>query len=108
MKESSEGELEPPFEIIETADWTAPVLFNSPHSVRIYPRSFLSAARLDLAMLRRSEDSFVDELILGVVGGGMPVMRAHFPRCYVDVNREPYELGPRLVDGRPPSSANTT
>jgi len=107
MKESSEVELEPPFEILEPAESTAPVVFNSPHSGRIYPRSFLSAARLDLAMLRRSEDSFVDELILGVVGGGMPVMRAHFPRCYVDVNREPYELDPRMFDGRLPSFANT-
>jgi N-formylglutamate amidohydrolase len=107
MKESSEVELEPPFEILEPAEWTAPVVFNSPHSGRVYPRSFLSAARLDLAMLRRSEDSFVDELILGVVGGGMPVMRAHFPRCYVDVNREPYELDPRMFDGRLPSFANT-
>jgi N-formylglutamate amidohydrolase len=107
MKESSEVELEPPFEILEPAEWTAPVVFNSPHSGRVYPRSFLSAARLDLAMLRRSEDSFVDELILGVVDGGMPVMRAHFPRCYVDVNREPYELDPRMFDGRLPSFANT-
>jgi len=107
MKESGEVELEPPFEILEPAAWTAPVVFNSPHSGRIYPRSFLSAARLDLAMLRRSEDSFVDELILGVVAGGMPMMRAHFPRCYVDVNREPYELDPRMFDGRLPSFANT-
>ena len=34
-------------------------------------------------------------------------MRAHFPRCYVDVNREPYELDPRMFDGRLPSFANT-
>ena len=107
MKESNEAELEPPFEILEPAEWTAPVVFNSPHSGRVYPRAFLSAARLDLAMLRRSEDSFVDELILGVVGSGIPVMRAHFPRCYVDVNREPYELDPRMFDGRLPSFANT-
>jgi N-formylglutamate deformylase len=107
MKESNEAELEPPFEILEPAQWHAPVVFNSPHSGRVYPRAFLSAARLDLAMLRRSEDSFVDELILGVVGSGIPVMRAHFPRCYVDVNREPYELDPRMFDGRLPSFANT-
>jgi N-formylglutamate amidohydrolase len=107
MKESSEAELEPPFEILEPAEWGAPVVFNSPHSGCVYPRAFLSAARLDLAMLRRSEDSFVDELILGVVGSGIPVMRAHFPRCYVDVNREPYELDPRMFDGRLPSFANT-
>ena len=58
-------------------------------------------------MLRRSEDSFVDELVLGVVGSGIPLMRAHFPRCYVDVNREPYELDPRMFEGRLPSFANT-
>jgi len=38
---------------------------------------------------------------------GHPVMRAHFPRCYVDVNREPYELDPRMFEGRLPSFANT-
>ena len=82
-------------------------MFNSPHSGRVYPRAFLSAARLDLAVLRRSEDSFVDDLVLGVVGSGIPLMRAHFPRCYVDVNREPYELDPRMFEGRLPSFANT-
>src|SRR5262249_48984013 len=30
-----------------------------------------------------------------------------FPRCFVDVNREPYELDPRMFDGRLPSFANT-
>jgi N-formylglutamate amidohydrolase len=107
MKNSNEVELEPPFEIIEPAEWTAPLVFNSPHSGRVYPRTFLAAARLDLQTLRRSEDTFVDELILGVVRAGMPMMRAHFPRCYVDVNREPYELDPRMFDGRLPSFANT-
>src|SRR3979411_1917291 len=100
-------ELEPPFEILEPAEWQGPVVFNSPHSGNIYPPAFLSAARLDPAQLRRSEDSFVDELIQGVVRRGDPLMRAHFPRCYVDVNREPYELDPRMFDGRLPSCANT-
>jgi N-formylglutamate deformylase len=67
----------------------------------------LLTSRLDLATLRRSEDSFVDELIAGVVARGHPLVRAHFPRCYVDVNREPYELDPRMFDGRLPSFANT-
>ena len=107
MSDRGEAELDPPFEILEPVEWVAPVVFNSPHSGRVYPRAFLSAARLDLTTLRRSEDSFVDELILGVVGSGLPLMRAHFPRCYVDVNREPYELDPRMFDGRLPSFANT-
>jgi N-formylglutamate amidohydrolase len=100
-------ELDPPFEIIEPAEWRGPILFNSPHSGSIYPRAFLTASRLDTSALRRSEDSFVDELVLGVVGRGYPLMRAHFPRCYIDVNREPYELDPRMFEGRLPSFANT-
>jgi N-formylglutamate deformylase len=101
------NELDPPFEILEPTEWRGPVAFNSPHSGRIYPRTFLAAARLDLAILRRSEDCFVDELLVGVVPRGHPLMRAHFPRCFVDVNREPYELDPRMFDGRLPSFANT-
>jgi N-formylglutamate amidohydrolase len=100
-------ELDPPFEILEPAELRGPVAFNSPHSGCVYPRAFLATARLDLATLRRSEDCFVDELLAGVVTRGHPLMRAHFPRCFVDVNREPYELDPRMFDGRLPSFANT-
>jgi N-formylglutamate amidohydrolase len=100
-------ELDPPFEVLEPAELRGPVAFNSPHSGNIYPKAFLAGVRLDLAALRRSEDCFVDELLLGVVERGHPLMRAHFPRCYVDVNREPYELDPRMFEGRLPSFANT-
>src|SRR5579864_8425648 len=102
-----QDEFDPPFEALEPAECRGPVLFNSPHSGRIYPRAFLLTSRLDLATLRRSEDSFVDDLISGIAARGHPVMKAHFPRCYVDVNREPYELDPRMFDGRLPSFANT-
>jgi N-formylglutamate deformylase len=100
-------ELNPAFDIVEPAAWRGPIIFNSPHSGSIYPRAFLANAQLDLATLRRSEDSFVDELFAAVVDRGFPLMRAHFPRCYVDVNREPYELDPRMFEGRLPSFANT-
>src|SRR6478609_10961119 len=100
-------ELDPPYEVLEPKTCQGAVLFNSPHSGSTYPRNFLTACRLDIATLRRSEDSFVDELVAGVVHCGFPLMRAHFPRCFVDVNREPYELDPRMFEGRLPSFANT-
>ena len=104
---NTDEELNPPFDVLEPAHWRGPVLFNSPHSGRVYPREFLAASRLDIATLRRSEDTFVDELVEGVVERGYPLIRAHFPRCYVDVNREPYELDPRMFSGRLPSFDNT-
>jgi N-formylglutamate deformylase len=95
------------FEIVEPAQITAPVLFNSPHSGAQYPASFLASVRLDAQALRRSEDAFVDELFLPATDFGAPLMRAHFPRAFLDVNREPYELDPRMFDGRLPAYANT-
>jgi len=102
-----DGELPPPFEIVEPAEWLAPIIFNSPHSGSLYPAEFLNASRIDLPTLRRSEDSFMDELIAELSVRGFPVVRVNFPRSYVDVNREPYELDPRMFTGRLPSFANT-
>jgi len=102
-----DGELSPPFEIVEPANWRAPIIFNSPHSGSVYPAEFLDASRIDLPALRRSEDSFMDELIGDLGAAGFAVVRVHFPRSYVDVNREPYELDPELFTGRVPEFANT-
>jgi N-formylglutamate amidohydrolase len=102
-----EGERLAPFEIVEPKEWRAPIIFNSPHSGAAYPDAFLNASRIDLATLRRSEDSFMDELIGDLGERGFAVVRVHFPRSYVDVNREPYELDPRMFAGRLPSFANT-
>ncbi|MFG1478504.1 N-formylglutamate amidohydrolase [Xanthobacter sp. V4C-4] len=99
--------IDPAFEILGLEAATGPFLFNSPHSGRIYPTSFVAQTRLDFATLRRSEDSFVDELFEDVVNAGAPLMRALFPRSFLDLNREPYELDPRMFEGRLPPYANT-
>ena len=105
--ETIETELTPPFEVARPRELTAPLLFNSPHSGRIYPRAFLAASKLDALTLRRSEDSYVEELFGFVVSLGVPLLYAHFPRAYLDVNREPYELDPALFRDGLPHYANT-
>jgi N-formylglutamate amidohydrolase len=102
-----EPELDPPFEIIEPDYIATPLVFSSPHSGSIYPSHFLASAKLDATTLRRSEDAFVDSLFAGAVALGAPLVRARFPRAYLDVNREPYELDPRMFEGRLPAFANT-
>lgn len=97
-----------PFDVQRPATaQAAPLVFNSPHSGRAYPAAFLAASRLANPAIRRSEDGYVDLLFAGVVEIGLPLMRAHFPRAFLDVNREPYELDPRMFSGRLPSYANT-
>ena len=100
-------ELDPGFEVIEPDALTCPLVFSSPHSGAVYPRRFLERTRLSQLQLRRSEDAFVDALFEGGRGLGAPMIRALFPRTYLDLNREPYELDPRMFDGRLPAFANT-
>ena len=98
-----EGEL---FEIWEPDHQQLPFILNSPHSGRIYPKEFVENSRLDQIGIRRSEDHYVDELFFAGVRHGAPMLAANFPRAYVDVNREPYELDPTMFEGRLPPYAN--
>jgi N-formylglutamate amidohydrolase len=100
-------EFDPPFICREPERQRFAFVFNAPHAGSLYPASLLRASRLDATALRRSEDAFVDELFAGVVQLGAPLMSARFPRAYLDVNREPYELDPRMFEGRLPPYANT-
>src|SRR5258708_22224966 len=78
-----DGETSPPFEIVEPANWRAPIIFNSPPSGSGFPNQFLYASRIDLSAPRRSEVSFMDELIPGFSERGFPTVRGHFPRSYL-------------------------
>ncbi|MGJ3258476.1 MAG: N-formylglutamate amidohydrolase [Rhodospirillales bacterium] len=104
----SEDDLIPGFDILGPETLTSPVVFASPHSGRRYPAGFLEASKLDDRAIRRSEDAFVDDLFAAAVDYGAPLLRAHFPRAYVDVNREPYELDPDMFHSALPGWVNTT
>ena len=85
----------------------APVVIGVPHAGRDYPDPFRAASRLDALRIRRSEDAFVDELFGEAPALGAPMLRARFPRAWLDVNREPYELDPRMFDGPLPPHVNS-
>lgn len=105
---SPEDLFNPPVEVIQPDTLTAPVLFSSPHSGNQYPASFVAASKLDPKTLRKSEDALIDELFLPVTGLGAPLMKANFPRAYLDVNREPYELDPSMFIETLPDYVNST
>ncbi len=87
---------------------TTPVIFASPHSGRDYPDELLAATRLDALGLRRSEDSFVDELFAAAPDHGAPLLAATFPRAWCDANREPWELDPAMFADKLPTWVNST
>ena len=97
-----------PIEIGAPAVQRAPFVFASPHSGSDYSPEFLAQTRLGLAALRQLEDAYVDELFAAAPAHGAPLLRALFPRVFVDPNREPYELDPRMFEDALPAHANTT
>ena len=99
--------IDPPFEVLAPAEQTLPFIFSSPHSGRVYPKAFLQATRLDGTAIRRSEDSFVDEIVGAAPSLGAPLLKAHFPRAFVDPNREAYELDQAMFDSPLPQYVNT-
>ena len=108
MVRAAPGGLRPPFDIVAPAVQTVPLVFASPHSGTQYDPDFVAASRLDQISLRRSEDSFVDELFATAPAFGAPLLRALFPRVYLDPNREPWELDPGMFEDALPSWVNTT
>lgn len=85
-----------------------PLVLASPHSGAHYPPEFVAAAALELGALRKSEDCYVDALFSGAPDLGAPLLKALYPRAYLDVNREAYELDPDMFDQPLPAFVNTT
>jgi N-formylglutamate deformylase len=93
-------------ETIEPDSLASPLVFSSPHSGAAYPPDFLAASALDLTSLRSSEDVFVDDLFSAAPLHGAPLLRALFPRAFLDVNRDADELDPKLFAEPLPDRAN--
>ncbi len=84
---------------------TMPFVLASPHSGRHYPERLIRLSRLDFDDLRRSEDFYVDLLFDYAAEAGAPFLKATYPRVYVDLNREPYELDPHMFEDKLPPYA---
>ena len=83
-----------------------PLVVDSPHSGRAYPADFGHAA--PLALLRRAEDAFVDDLYEDAPRHGAGFLKALFPRSYVDPNRHEGEIDPgMLADAWPTAIASS-
>jgi N-formylglutamate amidohydrolase len=73
-----------------------PLIFDSPHSGTEYPADFRYACPLEI--LRRAEDTWVDELYAAAPAHGATLIGALFPRSYLDANRHPADIDEALLD----------
>jgi N-formylglutamate deformylase len=74
---------------------SAPLVLDSPHSGVDYPEDFRPA--VDLAVLRRAEDTHVEKLYDFAPSLDVAWIEALFPRSYLDANRDLTELDVGLL-----------
>lgn len=75
---------------------TTALVLDSPHSGTRYPDDFRPAC--DLAILRRAEDTHVEKLYAFAPALGVAWIEAHFPRIYLDANRDTTEVDTTLLN----------
>jgi N-formylglutamate deformylase len=74
---------------------TTPLVLDSPHSGTRYPEDFDYVC--DLATLRRAEDTHVEKLYDFAPALGVAWIEAHFPRSYLDANRDVTEIDETML-----------
>ena len=103
--EEGDPEAEAPFRLLSpVGEATSPLVFASPHSGRLYPKSAGFDPDLSDLSLRSAEDALVDRLIESAPDHGIPVLLATHGRAWLDLNRAPTDLDPILIDDLPPDS----
>lgn len=91
------GDPVPGAPLVKALAGNTPLVLDSPHSGTHYPADFGIAC--DLAALRRAEDTHVEKIYSFAPALGAAWIEAHFPRTYLDVNRDLTELDVALLDG---------
>jgi len=85
-----------PFTLLPPTTEAVPLVCDSPHSGTWYPEDYRSI--VPRAQLRRGEDTHVEALWEAVPAAGGTLLHAHFPRTYIDPNRNLDDLDPELLD----------
>ena len=102
-----ESNIDKPINVEQPGHQSVPLVISSPHSGLDYPADFVKNSALSERRLRSSEDCFVDEIFRYAPKVGAPLLKALFPRVFVDVNRGPFELDPTMFHSGLPNYVTT-
>ncbi|TAG27338.1 MAG: N-formylglutamate amidohydrolase [Burkholderiales bacterium] len=89
-------------QLVTSHPGNSPLVLDSPHSGTYYPPDFGFVC--DLARLRTAEDTHVEKLYGFARELGCAWIEAHFPRSYLDANRNLTEVDPDMLSGAWPHS----
>jgi len=90
--------IEGVLDVIDALGEPTPLVLDSPHSGESVPDDFQPAAPKSAWL--HATDRYIDQLFAEALSLGVPLLCAHFPRIYLDVNRAIDDLDPAsIADG---------
>ncbi len=92
------------FSIIGPRTPATPVVIAVPHAGRDYPPALRAMAAVDAGRLVALEDRFAERLTDAVATAGATLIVAHRARAWIDLNRDPREIDPRMISPEPDPS----
>ena len=85
-----------PYTLFKSEEDDIPLVCDSPHSGTLYPEDFQHA--VPYSLLRAGEDTHIDELWSAAPDVGATLLKANFPRTYIDPNRTLNDIDQLLID----------
>lgn len=82
-------------DVLDAVDELSPLVLDSPHSGEVTPDDFQQAVPKSAWL--HAADRYVDQLFDNAPSLGVPLLRAQFPRIYLDVNRAVDDLDPATI-----------
>ena len=105
LKEGTISHMSNRSQMIHYSHGSSALVLDSPHSGTSYPADFLFSC--DALVLRSAEDTHVEKLYDFAPGLGVHWVEAHFPRSYLDANRNITEIDETLLDAPWPGPIET-
>ena len=100
-----EGTIQTMVSMVSHSPGNCPLVLDSPHSGTQYPADFLFSC--EALALRRAEDTHVEKLYDFAPSLGVHWVQAHFPRSYLDANRNTTEIDETLLNAPWPGPTET-
>lgn len=92
----------PPFTRHGPAEPVLPVVIAVPHAGKHYSASIIADAAVSLPRLRMLEDRHADLLVTHLAQRGVTIFVAAHARALIDLNRDPREIDPAMIEDSPP------
>ena len=90
----------PPYNLNTPQNWKVPLVVSAPHAGTEIPRGFILSDGTEGKEILAMSDTAIDRAAKPAATKlGFPFLASRYIRAFIDLNRDPNELDPELIDG---------